>query len=161
MKHKLSGFSLLSVAFALVLAGTLLFSPESPYAILGVYCADAYGNDIVCVEVYQNGSMLVNFTATAGSQRVADSLQINFEVYVKINSSLVASSAEAISYTRVNMSIMNVNGTYIWNNVPLNSSAVATLSAPYYWHRKYGNWTSSLPEAGVTYNCTVVYQAYF
>lgn len=144
-----------------ILLGALLLTSGSPYFVLNVYCADAYGNDITHITIFQNGSMLVNFTATDGSQRVSDGIQIDFEVYIKINSSLVASSAEAISYTRVNMSIMNVNTTYVWNNVPLNSSATATLIGSYYYHVKYGNWTASLPEAGVTYNCTVVYQAYF
>lgn len=147
----------LSLLALLVL--TIVAVPD--YYTTMVFCADSYGNDIVSVAVYQNGSMLVNFTATDGSQRVADGLQIDFEVYVKVNSSLVASSAEAISYTRVNMSILHENSTYIWNNVVLNSSASATLSGDYYWHLKYGNWTSSLPESGVVYNCTVVYQAYF
>lgn len=144
-----------------LLVGALVLAPFSPYPVLNVFCADSYGNDITHIQIFQNGSMLVNFTATDGSQRVADGLQINFEVYIKINSSLVSSSAEAISYTRVNMSIMNVNTTYIWNNVPLNSSASAVLVGSFYYHAKIGNWTTSLPEAGVTYNCTVVYQAYF
>jgi len=129
--------------------------------VLTVYGADSYGNDITHIHVYQNGSLLVNFTATGGSQRINDSVSMHFEVYVKINSSLVSSEAEAISYTRVNMSIMNVNTTYVWNNVPLNSSGTASLVGSYYYHQKYGDWTSSLPVAGVTYNCTVVYQAYF
>ena len=129
--------------------------------IMTVYGADSYGNDITHITIYQNGSFLVNFTTSDGTQRVVDSLNMHFEVYIKINSSLVSSEAEAISYTRVNMTIQNTNGTYIWNNVALNSSGTADLIGAYYYHQKYGDWISSLPEAGITYNCSVVYQAYF
>jgi hypothetical protein len=130
------------------------------------FAADSYGNDITHVEVWQFNTtqdiLKANFTATAESERIHDTWSTSFIVGVKINSSLVASSAEAISYTRINMTIIRTDtSAYIWNNVPLNNSATATLVSTFYYTTKIGNWTSSLPESGVTYNCTVVYQAYY
>jgi len=160
MKGKILLASLISLI--LVLSFVSLLDKGSFLA----FAADSYGNDITYIEVWQyNGTAdtnKANFTATAGSARIVDSWSTSFIIGVKINSSLVASSAEAISYTRVNMTIIRTDtSAYIWNNVPLNNSASATLISSFYYTTKIGNWTSSLPASGVTYNCTAVYQAYF
>jgi glycerol-3-phosphate dehydrogenase len=128
-----------------------------------VYAADSYGNDINFVEVWQYNetawNLLANFTTTGGSVRVHDSWVMNFTVGIKVNSTLVSSSAEAISYTRVYMNI--TDGGTIWNNVELNNTA-CSLVGSYYYLTEQGHWNATgKPSAGVTYACSILYQAYY
>jgi hypothetical protein len=144
--------SLLLISFLLVQDDTLI-----------VYAADSYGNDINFVEVWQyNGSaynLLANFTVTGGSVRVHDSWPTNFTVGIQINSTLVSSTADAIAYTRVYMNI--TDGGSIWNNVELNNTA-CSLSGSYYYLTEQGHWNQTgKPVAGVTYACSILYQAYY
>jgi hypothetical protein len=90
---------------------------------------------------------------------VHDSWPTNFTVGIQINSTLASSTAEAISYTRVYMNI--TDGGSIWNNVELNNTA-CELSGSYYYLTEQGHWNATgKPVAGVTYACSVLYQAYY
>jgi hypothetical protein len=124
-----------------------------------VYASDSYGNDINYIEIYQyNGSswnLVTNFTSSGGSERIHDNWQTRFLVNIKLNSTLATSTSEAISYTRVYMNISTV-----WTNVELNNTS-CSLNGDFYWLLEEGNWTTSLPSLGVTYSCSVNYQAYY
>ncbi|MFN3329235.1 MAG: hypothetical protein ACK40U_10395 [Fervidobacterium pennivorans] len=121
--------------------------------------ADAYGNDIVYIEVWQGGSLKANFTSTGGSVRIDANQQVDFVVCIKFNSTLASSESEAISYTKVLMNI-TYSGNYIWQNKELNNTSIF-LSNGFYWLKEVGNWTSNLPQEGITYNCAVLYQGYY
>lgn len=128
-----------------------------------VYAADSYGDDINFVEVWQhNGTdynLLANFTSTGGSVRVHDSWVINFTVGIKMNSTLVSSTSDAITYTRVYMNI--TDGGSVWTDVELNNTA-CSLDGDYYYLTEQGHWNETgKPEAGVTYACSILYQAYY
>lgn len=150
-------------AFSLIIIITLSFLPSPFTAIHLAYCADSYGNDINYIKVWQyNGTawnLLANFTTTGGSVRVHDSWVTNFTVGIKMNSTLVSSTAEAISYTRVYMNI--TDGGTIWNNVELNNTA-CSLNGDYYYLTEEGHWNETgKPVTGVTYACSILYQAYY
>lgn len=153
-----------SLIFLLIFITCLPFFPTSPFNKIG-FCspADSYGNDINFVEVWQyNGTawnLLANFTTTGGSVRVHDSWATNFTVGIMINSTLVSSTAEAIDYTRVYMNI--TDGGSIWNNAILNNTS-CSLSGNYYYLTEQGHWNETgKPSAGVTYACSILYQAYY
>jgi len=128
------------------------------------YGADSYGQDIYCVEVWQYNSthwnMVKNFTSTGDYTRIVDSLHTAFIVKSYLNETLYSSTAEAISYSRVYMNITCSNSTVIWSNVLLNNTA-CSLASPKYVLYECGNWTSSLPEPSVIYNCSVSLEGYF
>jgi len=125
--------------------------------------ADAYGNDINYVEIWQfNGTTWVlkaNFTSSGGSVRINDNQQVKFNVGIKLNSTLASSSNEAISYTRVYMNI-TYDSNFIWQNVELNNTS-CQLVGNFYYLIETGIWSTNLPIAGKTYACTVLYQAYY
>lgn len=133
--------------------------------ILTVFGADAYGNDITFCEVYQyNGSswnLVTNFTSSGGSTRIHDSWQTFFVVGSKLNSSLASSQSEASNYTEVYMNITAIGGGSVWTNVVLNETSCTGPTSSYYWLKDMGNWTSSLPTSGVTYNCSVEFRSYY
>jgi hypothetical protein len=152
------------LAFTILVVGIGVYSPEG-FIRVG-WSADAQGNDITHVTIYQyNGTvwnLVENFTSSGGSERILDSQPINFEVYMKLNKTLASSDSEAKSFTRSNMTITRTDtSVLIWDNVPLNQSATITSDATYYYLSFSGNWTSTLAVAGVTYNCTDVYQSYY
>jgi len=139
---------------------------ETWISIRWVKGADAYGNDIKWIYVEQyNGTgwdLVNNYTATGGSDRILDTQPINFTAFTCFNKTYAASEAEALSFTRVNITISE-SGSPIagWNNIAMNESATVSSDADFYYLTSYGNWTAPLPEAGKTYNCTFAYQTYF
>ena len=152
-------FLVLTLILPLLLLSLLMMQNDT----MIVYAADSYGNDINFIEVWQyNGSawnLLANFTSTGGSVRVHDSWAMNFTVGIQINSTLVSSTSEAIDYTRVYMNI--TDGGSIWNNAELNNTS-CSLSGSYYYLTEQGHWNETgKPVAGVTYACSILYQAYY
>lgn len=149
-------------AMSLIAIAVIALLPQSPFTRM-VFAADSYGNDINFVEVWQhNGTdwnLLDNFTTTGGSVRVHDSWVLNFTVGIMVNSTLVSSVSDAIAYTRVYMNI--TDGGAIWNNVELNNTA-CSLNGSYYYLTEQGHWNATgKPVAGVTYACSILYQAYY
>lgn len=145
-----------------ILFVALLFAPNGTFLNLA-YAADAYGNDILWVAIYQyNGTawnLVWNITSSGGSYRVHDAWAINFTVCIQFNNTLASSTAEAIDYTRVYMNI--TDGGTVWNNEELNNTA-CTLEGDYYVLLEEGYWNEvGKPEAGVTYECAVLYQGYY
>jgi len=125
------------------------------------WAADAYGNDIQFVEIWQyNGSnwnLVENFTSSGGSCRVHDSYPTNFTVSLKFNSTLASSTAEAISYARVYMNISES----VWTNAELNNTA-CSLVGDYYILEEQGHWNQTgKPESGITYEFSVLFQGYY
>lgn len=154
--------TLLAVPLAMVLCVTILFCQRGTFLSF-VFAADSYGNDIYCAEIWQyNGTawnLLANFTSTGGSVRVHDSWAINFTIGIKINSTLVSSTSEAIAYTRVYMNI--TDGGSIWTNEELNNTS-CSLDGDYYYLTEEGYWNEAgEPVAGTTYACSVLYQGYY
>jgi hypothetical protein len=149
-----------SVALILIILIALL--PGSPFILL--VFADTYNDDINNIEVWQyNGSawnLLANFTTSGGSVRIHDGYQTSFIVQVKLNTSLASSASEAQSFTMSNMSILN--GGTIWPiSTMLNDTGTPSSSGGFWYVKKLGNWTSSLPSPGVTYSCNATFQAYY
>jgi hypothetical protein len=133
-----------------------------------VWAADSYGDDFndTIVSQYNGSSWLFiqQFSANA-SASINGSEAVSFLVTVKINGSLLnpSSASVADSCTRVNMTIVQSDNpsNVIWNNLTLNSTGTPSFISPYWYVAKLGNWTSSLPVSGVTYNCTIIYQAFY
>lgn len=152
------------VAFCLVLASVSLEIP-GPW-IRPVFCApDSQGNDINYCEVWQwnttHWNLVVNFTSSGGSSRIHDSWYTKFIISMKFNSSLASSQQESKDYTKVLMNITKPGPTYIWTNVELNNTSCSGPTSNNYWLIEEGNWTSTLPEAGVTYTVSIDYQSYW
>ena len=156
MKEK----TLIVAPFAALLICTLLLTQTSNFT---VYASpgDSFGNDIVWIAVYQGGVLKANFSASGGSVRVDAGVQVDFVVCIRFNASLAGSQSEAVQYTRVLATISYGSGNYIWQDKELNNTSVAGPSGGFYWLREVGNWTSNLPQAGVTYTCTFKYQGYY
>ena len=152
------------VALAGILA-VVLFSVlfQGQYSLI-VFAQDSQGNDITFFEIDQyNGSAWVNvanFTSTGQTARIHDGWQTGFLVGVKLNKTLASDSATAISYTKCNMTI-SYDSSYVWDNVNLNQTGSVQNDDSFWYINFQGNWTSNLPAQGVTYNCTVTYQAYY
>jgi len=142
----------------------VMFADFGKYSIIQIaFCADSYGNDINYVEVWQwNGSAYVlkhNFTSSGGSTRVNDGQVVKFVVSIKLNDTLASSNTEAVDYTKVLMNI--TDGGSIWTNEELNNTAVSS-SGGFYWLKEEGIWNQTgYPQAGVTYTCDILYQAYY
>lgn len=157
--------SLLAVIpLALLLSSALLVTFDHNWAWI-VYAADSYGSDLLYIEVWQyNGThwnMLKNFTSSGGTQRIRPNRAIMFNVGCKLNDSLAVDNSEAVEFSQVLMNITYNNGVdFIWDNIELNNTAVSK-SGGYYWLEEQGNWTSSLAQAGVIYNCSVSYQSFY
>jgi len=146
---------------ALLLLSILVISLSIHFNELTVLAVDAYGNDIQYVEIHQyNGThwnLVENFTSTGGSCRVNDEWPTNFTVSIKFNSTFASSTAEAISYTRVYMNISES----VWTNAELNNTA-CSLVGSFYILTEQGHWNETgKPEAGITYECSVLYQGYY
>lgn len=138
------------------------------------------GGDITDIRVYATGDAIsyfqvdqyngtdwnnmLNATSSGQSASILDGQLVNFTIQVKLDITYAATAAQAQTYTWVGMSIFYGAGpTYVWNNVTLNDTAVGGVysDASFWYVRKLGNWTSSLPIAGTTYNCTAEYRAYY
>ena len=137
---------------------------KSQLPILKVYAgpADAMGNDIVFVEVWQYDGetwiLKANFTSE-GQDKLDENQQVRFIVCIKYNATLASSESEAIQYTRVYMNI-TYNSNIIWQNKELNNTS-CTLANGFYWLKEQGDWNSNLPQQGITYNVKVLYQSYW
>lgn len=151
------------VTILAVLLITLLFLRNNGTFIHLAYAADSYSNDIDSVEVWQwNGTayeLRHNLTSSGGTYRIYDNQTTKFVVNIMFNSTLAASTAEAISFTRVYMNI--TDGGTIWNDAELNNTSCA-LFGDFYCLAEEGVWNSTgKPTAGVTYACSVLYQGYY
>lgn len=155
--------SVLAIALSLVLLSALSLAFPHAFFIGVVWAADSYGNDIEWIDVSQynttSWNQVYNFTGN-GTTRIHDSWETSFLVQFRVNKTLMT-EAEVLTYCSVNCTITHQNSTLIWDNVALNVTGSTTSDATYYYAQRLGNWTSSLPEAGVVYNCTFVYKAYF
>jgi hypothetical protein len=156
------------LAIGLILTFCVASMIQIQYPMLlvpNVFGADSQGNDITYCEVYQyNGSswnLVYNFTSSGGSTRIHDSWQTSFVVGTKFNDSLASSQSEASNYTEVYMNITAIGGPSVWTNVVLNETSCTGPTSSYYWLTDIGNWTSSLPSPGVTYNCTIDFRPYY
>jgi len=143
-----------------ILLAVCLTSPNGTFIRLA-WAADAYGNDIQFVEIYQyNGTdwnLVENFTSSGGTCRVHDGWPTNFTVSTKFNNTLASSTSEAIDYTRVYMNISES----VWTNAELNNTA-CSLVGSFYIVTEQGHWNQTgKPESGVTYECAVLYQGYY
>lgn len=122
--------------------------------------ADAYGNDICYVEVWQyNGTawnLACNFTSSGGSCRI-DSFITKFIVMVKLNETLASSQSQALELTKNYMNI-TYDSTYVWSNQELNNTSCTGPTSGFYWIKEWGNWTTNLPQEGITYTCKLDYQ---
>ena len=160
MKRLVLAFIILS---SIILLITTNINFQYSHLIAYASPADAYGNDINYVEIWQyNGTTWIlkaNFTSSGGSVRINNNQQVKFNVGIRLNSTLASSSDEAISYTRVYMNI-TYDGTFVWQNVELNNTS-CQLVGNFYYLIETGTWSTNLPIAGKTYACTILYQAYY
>ena len=147
---------LFALSLGFVLALTLLVLPFNDNALLRLaFAADTYGNDINYVEIWEGNVLRANFTASGGSVRVNASAVLTFNVSIRLNSTLAASTSEAVSYTAV---YMNITG--VWSNVELNNTSVQ-LTGSYYYLVERGVLAANSLSEGQTYDCRVLYKAYY
>jgi hypothetical protein len=144
---------LVAVPIALLIVALLGFSHDGFVSL--VFAADSYGNDIKYIEVWEGNTLKANFTSSGGTVRVNASNTITFNVSICINSTLVSSTAEAVSYTAV---YMNITG--IWTNVELNNTSVV-LNGSFYYLIEKGVVNAGTLTEGQTYDCSVLYKAYY
>ena len=155
---------------ALFFSALLLCCISSNFEELGLRIAwatspDAYGNQLRNCEVYQwNGTawdFIYNFTTDGESALIHDGYPTRFNVTVMFNVSYAASYTYAYNYTGTYMNITyNVGADFVWTNMILNNTAYVE-TATHWVIVKQGDWNSTLPSAGVTYNCTILYQPYY
>jgi hypothetical protein len=153
--------------YLLTLAVLILLQLNKPTPIIQIAIgspADVYGNDIDFIEIWQyNGTdyiLKANLTSDGGTVRVEDNKPIKFVIGIQFNNSLAINSQEAIDYTKVLMNI-TYNSNFIWQNVELNNTACIT-GTEFYFLFEEGVWNqTSYPKAGETYECSVLYQAYY
>ena len=138
---------LLTLPFLNNNATILFFAYASP--------SDVYGNDIKYIEVWEGDTLKANFSSSGGTIRVNASYIITFNVSICINSTLVSSGSEAVSYTAV---YMNITG--IWTNVELNNTSVV-LNGSFYYLIEKGVLNAGTLSEGQTYDCSVLYKAYY
>lgn len=180
-------FLTIPLFFALIV--TLFASNYSPLPLMNIVWAvgstpDAYGNRICSLVAEQklpNGTyipftngysyngLVENFefgvsTAVLYNSgqtwwRVADSYSIIFDLCVYLNASLAIDATQAQDYTRANITI--TGGGYSLTNQPFTGWTGSAQNATYWKAIGIYNWTASgYPAAGVTYNCTITYEAY-
>jgi len=144
---------LVAVPIALLIVALFSFSHDGFVSL--VFAADSYGNDIKYIEVWEGNTLKANFTASGGTVRVNASNTITFNVSICVNSTLVSSTSEAVSYTAV---YMNITG--IWTNVELNNTSVI-LNGSFYYLIEKGVLNPGTLSEGQTYDCSVLYKAYY
>jgi len=142
---------LVAVPIALLIVALLGFSHDGFVSLVFA----AYGNDLKYIEVWEGNTLKANFTSSGGTVRVNASNTITFNVSICINSTLVSSSAEAVSYTAV---YMNITG--IWTNMELNNTSVV-LNGSFYYLIEKGVLNAGTLSEGQTYDCSVLYKAYY
>lgn len=157
---------LVAIVLSLAILSSAFFLLQKEGLIdLRVY---ATGDAISYFQVDQyNGTdwnLMLNATASGQSASILDSQPLNFTIQVKLDILYASTASQAQTYTWIGMNITYGGGpTYVWTNVTLNDTAVGGVysDASFWYVRKLGNWTSSLPIAGTTYNCTAEYRAYY
>ena len=151
LKHLLLTASLIAILLTLPFlndhATILYFTYASP--------EDVYGNDITHVEIWEDGVLKANYTSSDEVVRVNASKTIKFVVGIKLNSTLASSQNEAIEYTKI---LMNITG--IWTNKELNNTS-CTLANGFYWLKEEGILSPNTLSEGQTYDCSVLYKAYY
>jgi len=146
---------LLLVAVPIALLVLALFGYSNDGFVSLVFAADSYGNDIKYIEVWEGDTLKANFTSSGGTVRVNASNTITFNVSICINSTLASSTSEAVSYTAV---YMNITG--IWTNVELNNTSVV-LNGSFYYLIEKGVINAGTLTEGQTYDCSILYKAYY
>jgi len=148
----------LTILLGYILSGCIISPFRDVQLVPLVFASDSHSNDINFIEVWQwNGSDYVleaNFTSTGGSCLVEEKQAIKVIVSIKLNDTLASSEAEAIEYTRVYMNISEG----IWTDEELNQTS-CVHSGDFYWLKENGVWNQTgYPQAGVDYECSVLYQ---
>jgi hypothetical protein len=128
--------------------------------------ADAYGDEISEVSVWQGGAMKGNITHanyTAGVQVKVDALTATqFNCSVLLNDTFAASTAEAQTNTRVYLNITYTNGTAIISTTEITDYYAVDLGTGFYLVKSYYLWddAANFPVAGVTYYVWFNYEVY-
>jgi hypothetical protein len=127
--------------------------------------ADAYGDRIKEVSVWQGGVMKGNITYsnyTLGVQVKVDALTATrFNCSVLLNSTFASSAAEAKANTRVYINITYSNGTTVVSTTEMTDYA-ASLSGSFYTVKSSYLWDDAAhhPIAGITYYVWFKYEVY-
>jgi len=165
--------ALLTIPLALTIAVAFLFAtiPQNAYI---AYCAgtpDAYGNQILNFKVYQNDTgawvwkgTITSANYTAGFQiRVEEGPCVMFNVTVRLNKTMASNIAEAVTNTRVYMNISDAGA--VWTNELMddwNDGGVDVGPGTYYSVTYSEIWSDATkPLAGITYDISIKYEAYY
>jgi len=157
--------TILGICVFLIIALTAIsihsIYPYSTFLYISwVYGADAIGNDINFVEIWQYNltsyELIVNFTSSGQSAEIHDSWNVRFNVSIRFNATYAVSTAQAISYTEVNMTIST-----IWTTPQTLNNTSCALNGNYYYLVETGDWNSTLPNAGSSYSCNATYGSYY
>jgi len=165
-------FSLIAIPLIAVLAFALSFS-SYPLLVYAAGTPDAYGNQIYYLRVYQwSGAAWIQQGETVGFNNYTAGFQIRvnanqdvlFNCTVKLNYTMAANIAEAVTNTRV---YMNVSGG-VWVNELLDDWNDGGIDQATWWSVTYSNeWDAGSsggdanPQAGTTYDISVRYEAYY
>lgn len=161
----------MAIALGSLLAFALLFGFQHA-TVLVVRAAgapDAYGNQIANCTVSQlDGAWVVKGVVTSSNYTSGVQIKVDankntmFNVTLKLNNTFASNTDEAMSNTRCYINITYTNGTVVVATTEMTDwEAVNGGDGFYYVYTTY-TWTASgYPEAGVTYNVYLKYEAYY
>ena len=159
------------IAVSLILSFLILFSAiiitlnDSRFVSLFFVHAspDSQGNDIQFNEIWTRPNETTGYDLIANiTTNTTVSIHDNYYVLLNCTVRFNCTLGDGLTNTRVNITITYNNAVnYIANNVSMVQWGTETTNTTYWWVPYYYNWTSTLPTAGVLYNCTEDYQPYY
>lgn len=135
--------------------------------------ADAWGNHIEYIQIYQNssvtGTWVLKANVTYAAYTSGYDVDINpledLRFYVIVWTRTVGNTGEALAYTRVYLTVTGQFSNALMSNVNASEGWTYVLGdAESGWYStKYYRWNGSetIPAAGVTYQAVFRYQVYF
>jgi hypothetical protein len=163
MKNKkLSSLLLLIPLVLLVFLG----ATKNTMLVFATGTADAYGDEISEVSVWQSTTMKGNITHanyTSGVEIKVDALTATrFNVSVLLNDTFATTEAEAITNTRIYINITYTNGTTIISTTEITDYYSEDLGNGFYIVKSYYLWNDAThhPIAGITYYVWFKYEIY-
>ena len=145
-------------------------SKMSMFKVFATGTADAYGDQIYTLNVYQYvvstwvwKGQVTHTNYTSGIQVKVDVLtETRFNVSVLLNSSFASSTAEAITNTRIYVNVTYTNGTTVVATTEMTDYSATGPTGSQYTVNSYYLWNDPThhPIAGTTYYVWFKYDVY-
>jgi len=175
MKNK-NKAQIISIFLSIVMLAGVIHFNKDVILVFAIGTPDAYGNRIQQLTVEQlNGAWAQvgdtytysNYTYPTGfSISCSSNKNTRFNVTVYINNTFASSAADAVTKTRVYITI--ATGGYEgtpesgWNSRLMDDGHTEGSTGSYYWVKLYESWTTAgRPAAGTVYYVTIDYDAWY